>query len=83
MKVTLCQINPIVGALEENAQKIIDLIANYSDKSDLLVFPEMVLTGYPPEDLIFDNNFIREEADQLNNIISIVKSSLALNQLLL
>ncbi len=75
MKVTLCQINPIVGALEENAQKIIDLIANHSDKSDLIVFPEMVLTGYPPEDLLFDNNFIKEVADQLNNIISIVKST--------
>ena len=75
MKVTLCQINPIVGALEQNSQKIIDLVASYSDKSDLIVFPEMVLTGYPPEDLLFDNNFMKEVADQLNNIIKIVKST--------
>ena len=75
MRVTICQINPIVGALEENTQKIIDLIASHSHKSDLIIFPEMVLTGYPPEDLLFDNNFIKEAADQLNNIITIVKST--------
>ena len=75
MKVLICQINPIVGSLDENTKKIISLIQTYSDDSDLVIFPEMVLTGYPPEDLLLNNNFIYQASKQLEKITLIVKST--------
>ncbi|MFV1982471.1 MAG: NAD+ synthase [Thiohalomonadales bacterium] len=55
LKIAIAQINVVVGAIEANT----DLIINYckqayaEQKCDLIVFPELVLTGYPPEDLLF------------------------------
>ena len=54
MKVALAQINPTVGALSSNSEKIINIIQKFSSKCDLLIFPEMCLTGYPPQDLLLD-----------------------------
>ena len=58
MKVVLAQINPTVGALENNSHKISEIIQKYSHKCDMIIFPEMVLTGYPPQDLLLDNLFL-------------------------
>ena len=57
MKITLAQINPTVGALGDNYLKIKEIIDTYSNKSDIIVFPEMVLTGYPPQDVLLDSSF--------------------------
>ena len=52
MRIALAQINPVVGDLEGNAALILKAAeAAVEGKSDLLVIPEMALTGYPPEDL--------------------------------
>ena len=55
------QINPTVGALEANAEKI---IAGAKDAAgagaQLIVFPELALCGYPPEDLILRPHFIQD-----------------------
>ena len=59
MKVVLAQINPTVGALSSNSEKISRIIQEYSSKCDLIVFPEMCLTGYPPQDLLLDEAFIK------------------------
>jgi len=53
---TLAQVNPTVGDLDGNAAKIIDVWGKA--ETDLVVFPELVLSGYPPEDLITNPNFI-------------------------
>ena len=52
MKVALCQINTILGNFDYNYKKIL----KYYNKSvelnaDIVVFPELVITGYPPQDL--------------------------------
>lgn len=58
-KVCLAQINTTVGDIEGNAQKISDMIQKAKDQNvDLVVFPELTITGYPPEDLLFRKNFI-------------------------
>jgi len=75
MKVALCQINPTVGALKKNAQKIIKIIREYTPKCDLIVFPEMALTGYPPQDLLLDESFIQKTAGILNDIASYANST--------
>ena len=68
MKVALAQINPTVGALDSNSRKIGKIIQEYSSKCDLIVFPEMCLTGYPPQDLLIDTAFIANTAKVLKNI---------------
>jgi len=69
MRIALCQINPIVGALQSNADKIIQIIGKYSAQCDLLIFPELVLTGYPPQDLLADSQFIANTEAALNKIV--------------
>ena len=59
MKFALAQINPTVGDIRGNAQKVIHAISQYGNDVDVLVFPEMVLTGYPPQDLLFESAFIK------------------------
>ena len=59
MTFALAQINPTVGDIAGNTQKIIHIIAEHGKNVDVLVFPEMALTGYPPQDLLFESSFIK------------------------
>jgi NAD+ synthetase len=69
LKTALIQINPTVGALEENAERIIVEAGRAVEAgAQLLVFPELVLCGYPPEDLILRPNFIRDCGEQLRQL---------------
>ena len=68
MKITLAQINPTVGALRDNCAKIKEIIDAYSSKSDIIVFPEMVLTGYPPQDLLLDHSFVNNAGNLLDEL---------------
>ncbi len=61
MKIALIQCNPTVGALSDNAALIIDKTHEAVKRAaDIVVFPELVLTGYPPEDLILKPHFIAD-----------------------
>jgi NAD+ synthase (glutamine-hydrolysing) len=61
IKIALAQINPIVGDIEYNCAKIIDYIKQAKKKKvDLIVFPELALVGYPPEDLLLKDHFIEK-----------------------
>ena len=71
MKIRLAQINPIVGDLEYNSNLIKDTIL-CSKGFDLIVFPELSLTGYPPQDLLLDEKFILETQEALLDIKQIV-----------
>ncbi len=52
-RLVLGQINPVVGAMQANAQQILQVVQQAEAVgADLVVFPELVLTGYPPEDLL-------------------------------
>ncbi len=53
----MAQINPTVGAITDNTAKIIDIIQKHDGNHDLIVFPELALSGYPPEDLLFREEF--------------------------
>ena len=75
MKIALAQINPTVGALDNNSRKIEEIIQEYSPKCDLIVFPEMCLTGYPPQDLLMDTAFIAKTAEALKNIADKVQET--------
>src|SRR5687767_2246712 len=58
LAMALAQINPTVGDLAGNAARIRAARARAAgDKADLVVFPELVVTGYPPEDLVLKPAF--------------------------
>ena len=60
IKIEIAQFCPIMGDIEKNAEKIIQLSFAAKEKNaNLIVFPELALTGYPPEDLLFCNNFMQ------------------------
>src|SRR5436305_3755980 len=60
MRLALVQINPVVGDLDGNRQLILErLEAAKSQGADLVLFPELAVTGYPPEDLLLRPGFIR------------------------
>ena len=75
MKVAFAQINPIVGDLIGNTKKILDIISLNSRNCDIIIFPEMVLTGYPAQDLLLETQFIKFAQNQLNEIADSVKYS--------
>ena len=70
MKVALCQINPTVGALFDNVRKIIDVYNDaLNSNCDIIVFPELAITGYPPQDLLLNDKFIEANSLALNKIV--------------
>ncbi len=69
MKIALAQINPIVGNLAYNTKKILQSIEEAKKQNiELLIFPEMCLTGYPPKDLLLKKSFIQANLNALNKI---------------
>jgi len=69
MKISLCQINPTVGAIDRN----VDLIMKWYQKavaagSELTVFPELALVGYPPQDLLLRRRFLDKAEMALKSI---------------
>lgn len=72
----LAQINTTVGDLEGNAQKILDTMKKVEGYApDLVIFPEMTITGYPPEDLLLKPGFISETKKIVNEIIPQIKGA--------
>ena len=69
----MAQLNFTVGAIQANAQKIIDTINSLSTQSvDLIVFPELTLTSYPPEDLLFRQALFEQVEQALASITDVV-----------
>lgn len=61
MKICICQLNPVIGDIRGNKEKIIQRIEEAKSlRPDLVIFPEMVLTGYPPRDLLLRPHFIQK-----------------------
>ena len=72
VKICVAQVNTAVGGIKGNTQKIISEIKNAEKQgADIIVFPELTITGYPPEDLLFKKSFVRE------NIQAVKKASRA------
>ena len=59
MRLALAQINPTIGDLPGNSARIADFIGQArAAGADLVVFPELALSGYPPKDLLLQDGFI-------------------------
>jgi len=61
LRIAMAQMNPTVGDLKGNVKRIGQFIEQAkSNKADLIVFPELCVTGYPPQDLLYERSFVRE-----------------------
>jgi NAD+ synthase (glutamine-hydrolysing) len=70
LRVALAQVNPIVGDLAGNARLIAGRIDEArAAQADLICFPELGLTGYPPEDLVLKPSFVRDNLKHLETVI--------------
>jgi NAD+ synthase (glutamine-hydrolysing) len=69
MRIALAQINPVVGDLAGNRELILGRLAEAKAQSaDLVLFPELSVTGYPPEDLLLRPGFVRAAEQSLETI---------------
>src|SRR5436189_785151 len=69
MRIALAQINTVVGDLDGNAERIRSRLAEAKEQqADLVVFPELAVTGYPPEDILLRPSFVQaaqQKAEEL------------------
>jgi len=71
LRIAMAQINSSVGDFEGNKRKIIDCIDQAkSIKTDIIAFPELAITGYPPQDLLFNTKFIETNLEVLDGIVT-------------
>ncbi len=69
MKLVLAQLNPVIGDLEGNAEKIFEVCKSIKNKDiNLVITPELSLIGYPPKDLLFNPLLFEEESNVLNKL---------------
>jgi NAD+ synthase (glutamine-hydrolysing) len=59
MRISICQLNPTIADLAGNVALCLDAARQAAKQApDLIVFPEMVIPGYPPRDLLYDDDFV-------------------------
>ena len=69
MKIYLAQFNPIIGDLEGNAKKILEISLHaFKSSADLVLTPELSLWGYPPKDLLLNKSLIKKQDKILNKL---------------
>lgn len=69
MRIALAQINTTVGDLQGNAARIESAVRHAAgDRADLVVFPELAITGYPPRDLLSKPGFVRRNLEVLESL---------------
>ncbi|HYR49613.1 MAG TPA: NAD+ synthase [Candidatus Eisenbacteria bacterium] len=67
LRIALAQVNPIVGDLDGNTRLVTEWIERAREKrADIVCFPELVITGYPPEDLVLKRAFVRDNRRKLD-----------------
>ena len=79
IRISMNQINTKVGSLDLNTKKIVEKISEAEKKNcDIICFPELSITGYPPEDLVLSNQFIENNKKALNEIIESTRNITAI-----
>lgn len=78
LRIALAQINPTVGDLRGNAEKITSFIMQAQElKADIVTFPELTICGYPPEDLLLKPHFVRDNLKALDSLIKRISGIIA------
>jgi NAD+ synthase (glutamine-hydrolysing) len=70
LRIAIAQMNPVVGDVEANVTHMLELCRRAHDalRADLVIFPELALCGYPPEDLLLHRGFARDVAEALDRL---------------
>ncbi len=77
LRIALAQINPCVGDIKGNTALILEIAEQHKD-ADLIVYPELCLTAYPPEDLLLRDDFMQQVDGALSELLEASKSSSAM-----
>ena len=78
LRVALCQINSVVGDIGANQERILDALAVAEEAGcHLAVFPELAVTGYPPEDLVLKRRFVADSRKAMEHIAARSRSCTA------
>ncbi|TMK54217.1 MAG: NAD+ synthase [Actinobacteria bacterium] len=78
LRVALAQVNPTVGDLSGNAALIKDYFARaFEGGADIVAFPELAITGYPPEDLLLKPSFVRQNLEIVRDLAKTLKGPAA------
>ena len=68
LKIALAQLNPIVGDVKGNIIKLIDIRNDLKNEVDVIVVPELYVTGYPIDDLVLRNDFLELVENEINSL---------------
>lgn len=70
LTIMMAQINPVVGDIDGNVQLVVEAAEKAKEQyqADIVVFPEMTITGYPPEDLLLRESLYRQVTKALSEI---------------
>jgi NAD+ synthase (glutamine-hydrolysing) len=79
VRLALCQLNAVVGDISGNAARIVEQAALAREqRAELVLFPELALTGYPPEDLLLKEHFLADARRALDELACAVDGIVAL-----
>src|SRR5690349_10632918 len=68
-----------VGDIDGNVGKLLAVLSQCEDeRADLVLFPELSITGYPPEDLLLKPGFVADNSKALNNVVRSTRSCTAI-----
>ena len=70
-RLALAQLNTTVGDIDGNTARIIEYVERAREcRADLVAFPELAITGYPPEDLLFKTSFLQANEDAMQRVVA-------------
>lgn len=73
-RLALAQINSTVGDIPGNTAKIIEYVERAREaQADMVAFPELAITGYPPEDLLFKTSFLQANVEAMRKVVAAAK----------
>jgi NAD+ synthase (glutamine-hydrolysing) len=79
LRLALCQLDTVVGEVDGNADRIIDCLARVEAQgADVAAFPELAITGYPPEDLLLKPAFVAHNLAALDKVVAATAACVAL-----
>ena len=73
LKIALAQLNPLVGDVSGNIDKLISIRAGLKDDVDILVAPELYVSGYPIDDLVLREDFLNLVEKEINKLADSTK----------
>jgi NAD+ synthase (glutamine-hydrolysing) len=78
LRFAAAQLNTVVGDLSGNVERILQALAAAEEAgADLCVFPELAITGYPPEDLLMKPGFVADNLAHLEKVAAATSSCVA------